>query len=164
MRASLSVVAKRLDFVHETQGQNRGAWVEFLQRFCKGQPGDSWCAYFVTFVLDVACFGKSPLIRSGSCSVLLNDARRLRYIVAVPQVDDLFFFITPEGHAHHVGIVTAVVEPFIDVSGAEPVQVPRRVFGIAGNTSSDGRSSNGDGVHDHELLIASNLIVFVRLP
>lgn len=147
-KASAIAVARHLDFVRETQGPNRGAWVEFFQRFCKGQPGDSWCAYLVCFVLDVACFGKPPLIRSGSCAVLLNDCRRLRYIVTVPQLEDLYFFVTPEGHAHHVGIVT----------GVDPL------LGIAGNTSSDGKSSNGDGVYEHALNVPPNLIVFARLP
>lgn len=148
MMPSLSVVARRLSFIREADGANRGAWVNLLQRFCDGVEGDSWCSDFVSFVEDVAYRGHSPSRRTGSCQAKLDHARAKGWVVAEPRVDDLFFFVTDAGHAHHVGIVTA----------SQPLT------GIAGNTSYDGRSSNGDGVYEHALRVLPKHIVFVRLP
>lgn len=146
--ASLTAVARHLSFIRETQGPNRGAWVQALQRFCAGQPGDSWCADFVSFCLDVAYFGKSPVRRSGSTQVILADAKRAGYLVnGAAMVDDLFFFVRPDGTPHHVGIVT----------GTSPLT------GLAGNTSTDGVSSNGVGVFEHPIVNLA-AVVFVRLP
>jgi hypothetical protein len=153
---SLTAVARHFGFVAETDGPNDGAWVTFLQRFTNNHPGDSWCASFVSVVLDISYRGRSPLKRSANCDDLLNQAHKLGWVVpagAPPQEDDLFFYVkpgsaeTPYGDAHHIGIVTGVQ------SG---------VVGIAGNTSSDGASSNGTGVFEHGLSKAN--IVYVRLP
>lgn len=148
MIPSLSVIARRLSFIREVDGPNRGAWVSMLQRFCNGQDGDSWCADFVSFCEDVAAHGKPALVRSGSCQAKLDDARRKGYVVPQAQVDDLYFFINASGSAHHVGIV----------SGIAPL------IGVAGNTSASGTSNNGTGVFEHELNIDPASIVFVRLP
>jgi hypothetical protein len=143
---SLTAVARYFLFVRETEGPNRGAFVEFFQRFAGGVPGDSWCCDFLSLVLDVAYHGHSPLLRSGACQVLLDAARKAGLVVATPEVDTLYFFVTAEGHAHHVGIVT----------GVEPLT------GIAGNTSEDGTSSNGTGVFEH-VIQDGDFVVFVRL-
>ncbi len=146
--ASLSAIARRLIFIRETDGPNRGAWVEFLQRFSHGVPGDSWCADFVSFCCDVAYHGQSPLVKSGSTKVMLDDAYVKGFHVMSPQPDDLYFFLSSEGVPHHVGIVTAIGP----------------LTGIAGNTSASGASSNGTGVFEHGLLVDVHLIAFVRLP
>lgn len=143
--ASLSVLARRLNFIRET-APNDGAWVTFIQRFTHNAPGDSWCASFVSLLLDVAYRGRSPLAKSAACRVLLAEAARKGWIVTEPQVDDLFFYVK-DGVAHHVGIC----------SGVEPL------VGIAGNTNETGESSNGTGVFEHELKTSSR-IVFVRAP
>lgn len=148
MRASLTIIARRLSFVRETDGANSGAWVSMLQRFCGGKSGDSWCCDFVSFVEDVAYRGASPLTKTGACQRHLDDARRQGLAVAAPQPDDLYFFVDASGHAHHVGIVT----------GTQPLT------GIAGNTSEDGLSSNGTGVFEHAITVDPLSIVFVRLP
>jgi hypothetical protein len=148
MKASLSVVARRLNFIRETDGPNAGAWVEFLQRFAGGKIGDSWCADFVSVVLDVAYHGNSPLPRTGWCPSMWQQAVNKGYVTTAPQVDDLFFYLNADGLAHHIGIVTAVAP----------------LAGIAGNTSEDGRSSNGTGVFEHALAVDPKLIKFVRLP
>lgn len=144
--ASLSVIAARMSFIRETEGPNRGAWVEFLQRFSHGVPGDSWCADFVNFCIDVAYHGHPPIVRSGSTIEILNNARAKGLLVTQPQPDDLFFFVNDAGTPHHMGIVTAIA--------------PLR--GIAGNTSASGASSNGTGVFEHAL--DARFIVFARLP
>lgn len=148
MSVSLSAIARHLNFVRETDGPNRGAWVSCFQRFGGGQDGDSWCADFVSFVEDIAYHGKSPIRRTGSCDFKLADARFKGFVVATPQIDDLYFFINDLGHAHHCGIVTATSP----------------LAGIAGNTSSDGLSADGSGVFEHALNVDPKRIVFVRLP
>jgi hypothetical protein len=145
--ASLTAIARHFLFVREVGAPNDGAWVSFMQRRTGNSPGDSWCASFVCLVLDIAYRSLTPLVRSASCQVLLDDARRHGFVLPAgtpPAVDDLFFYVNDEGHAHHVGIVT----------GVSPLT------GIAGNTSEDGRSSNGTGVFEHPI----NASVFVRLP
>lgn len=145
MTASLTAIARRFAFVREFDGPNRGAWVEFFQRFCSGSPGESWCMYWLSVVLDIAYHGKSPLRRTGSCAMALAECRMKGYMVhGDPQANDLYFYVNPSGHAHHVGIVTAT----------EPLT------GIAGNTSEDGLSSNGVGVFEHVV----HAKVFARLP
>lgn len=148
MAASLTAVARHLGFVRETEGPNAGAWVEFIQRFGGGAVGQSWCAYFVSLVLDIAYHGRSPLKRSGVCADLLAAASARGWVVSTPVVDDLFFYLTADGHAHHIGIVTA----------------PSPLTGIAGNTSEDGTSANGTGVFEHALSVDPSHIAFVRLP
>lgn len=148
MTASLSVLARRINFIRETDGANRGAWVEFLQRFSHGVPGDSWCADFVSFCVDVAYRGKVPIVRSGSTIALLNDAKMKGLVVTQPQADDLYFFVRADGTPHHVGIVTEI----------------HPLTGIAGNTSASGASSNGTGVFEHPLTVDPALVAFVRLP
>lgn len=143
---SLTAVARHLNFIRETNGPNAGAWVNCLQRFTGGISGDSWCADFVSFVLDVAYYGTRMLPRTGSTGRLLDAAKAKGWLVAAPAVDDLYFFINADGRPHHVGVITCV----------DPLT------GIAGNTSEDGRSSNGTGVFEHA--IPHTGILFVRVP
>lgn len=143
--ASLSVVARRLNFIRETS-PNDGAWVSFVQRWTGNKPGDSWCASFVSLILDIAYRGQSPLGASASTRVLLKEAAARGWIVERPKADDLFFYVHKDGTPHHIGIVT-------EVSGDV-------VTGIAGNTSPDGTLSNGTGVFEHPIKAS----VFVRIP
>ncbi len=144
--ASLVAVARHLAFIRETEGPNRGAWVSMLQRFCYGADGDSWCADFVSFVLDVAYHGHPPFPRTGSSQTLLERALAHGGVkVSAPIPEDLYFYVNAAGVAHHVGIVTS----------ASPLE------GIAGNTSEDGLSDNGTGVYEHAIPASA---VFVRLP
>lgn len=144
---SLTVLARRLSFIRETEGPNRGAWVSMLQRYSSGKDGDSWCAAFVSFVLDVAYHGRPPFPRTESTATMLSAARQIGTIVIRPQRDDLYFYTNPVGFPHHVGIVTS----------ADPL------MGIAGNTSEDGTSDNGTGVFEHVISSDPARVVFVRL-
>jgi hypothetical protein len=129
-------IARLFRFVRETS-QNQGQRVNAIQTWSGGADalGTSWCAWFVTMVLDLAYQGKSPIPRMGSVQAIRDLAQSHGWVVNVPQVGDLFLYINAENHAHHIGFV----------SNLEPLS------GIAGNTSSDGTSSNGDGVYDHPI-------------
>jgi hypothetical protein len=144
--ASLTLIARRFNFVRETEGPNAGYWVDYFLRYTGNVEGESWCAAFTSKVTDIAYKGKSPLLRSGSTIAQLHDARTKGLVVTTPAVDDLYFFLRPDGTPHHTGIVT----------GLSPLT------GIAGNTSSLGNSDNGTGVFEHA--ISATDTAFVRLP
>jgi hypothetical protein len=139
-------IARQFLFVREAQsiGQNRGLRVEAIQHWSNGQFGDSWCMQFATMVLDIAFQGKAPLDRQGSCQAVYDIAKKNGWVTTTPNIGDLFLYVNDQDHAHHVGIVTSV-SPLI---------------GIAGNTSEDGTSNNGDRVAEHS--IKSH--VFVAYP
>lgn len=139
-----SEIARQFRFIRETLGANRGVWVEAFQRIGDGKPGDSWCMDFVSGVLWICYQGPPPIPRTGSCDIAWAIAKQ--YEVATPAVNDLFFCVKGID-AHHVGIVTQTA--------------PLRA--IAGNTSEDGKSSNGTGVFEHGLSTSPETR-FVRLP
>ncbi len=148
MSASHSAVARHFHIVRETEGPNQGYFVDYFLRFTGNTEGESWCASFVSKVNDIATKGRMTVTRTASTIVMLADLRVKGRIVTNPQVDDLYFFVHDDGTAHHVGIVT----------GLAPLT------GIAGNTSADGLSSNGDGVWEHQILVPPHNVVFARLP
>ncbi len=146
MNASIGTVARRFLFVREV-GPNAGHWVDFFLRFTGNDEGESWCASFVSRCDDIATKGKMRVLKTASTLAMLNDAKQKGWIVTDPTVDDLAFSVHPDtGLPHHVAIVT----------GLDPLTA------IAGNTSSDGTSSNGDGCYEHP--ISPDSKVFVRLP
>ncbi len=145
MPASHSAIARRFNFVRETEGPNRGYWVEFFLHFTDNTAGESWCAAFVSLVNHIATKGQMTVARTGSTITMLAHARAQQRVVAKPAVDDLVFSVRADGTPHHVGIVTSVTP----------------LTAIAGNTSVDGTSSNGDGVYEHP--ISSDNKVFVRV-
>ena len=132
-------------FLHVREaGANKGLRVEAIQHYSGGQPGDSWCAEFVWLVLDLAYAGNAPVDRFQSCEVLHALAVTNGWITNNPEPGDLFLYINGQGLAHHIGIVTQSYP----------------LLGIAGNTSEDGTSANGDRVAEHA--ISAN--TFVRFP
>lgn len=145
MAASLATVARRFDFVRETEGPNKGTWVNLFQRFTGNDDGDSWCASFISYCLDICYRGHSPLKKSGAAQDLFAQAKANGWLVTAPAPDDVFFYVA-DGHAHHVGVVTQ----------ASPLT------GFAGNTSEDGTSSNGTGAFEHALNPVA--CQFARLP
>ena len=143
---SLVETARLFDFVRES-GENRGLRVEAIQRWSNGQPGDSWCCEFATMILDIAFKGHAPIPRGGACQDVYEQALQSHWMVDDPQPDDLYLYVN-DGRAHHIGFVVS----------ASPL------VGISGNTSPDGTSNNGDGVHEHALLVPLANIKFVRVP
>ena len=139
-------IARLFLFVREAQsvGQNRGLRVEAIQHWSAGQVGDSWCAEFVTMVLDLAYQGNAPIPRQGSAEAIRAMCETNHYLTTGPAPGDLFFYVRPDGTAHHIGFVTST----------DPLT------GLAGNTSADGTSSNGDRVAEH----AISATVFAHLP
>lgn len=143
--------ARRYLFVREVGGQNRGFWVEQIQHFTGNAAGDSWCASFVSMILATICEGKahSPIVTTAVCEEIHSEAKRNGWLTTTPSVGDLFLYLdAADAHAHHVGFVT----------GTAPLT------GIAGNTSVDGRSSNGDRVAEHQLQPSEGSVVFVHYP
>jgi hypothetical protein len=138
-------IARQFLYVREA-GANRGLRVEAIQHWSDGQFGDSWCMEFATMVLDICFEGSAPIERQGSCETVHQLAKDKGWVADSASVGDLVLSINDQGLAHHVGIVSAL----------EPLS------SIAGNTSEDGVSSNGDRVAEHVITPASK--VFVHYP
>jgi hypothetical protein len=142
-------------FVREVGGPNKGVWVGLFQSYTGNKAGDSWCASFLCFCLSIFYKGLSPFAKTASCDVLREQMIRLAKRVRAPQPGDVFFYMNGTD-AHHVGVVAEIRA----VNGA----TDEMVIGIAGNTSKDGRSSNGDGVYEHAIVTAPGKIEYYRLP
>lgn len=141
-------IAREFSFVREAQtvGQNRGIRVEAIQHWSGGAQADSWCMEMLWMWFDIAYQGKPPFGRMQACESLHALAIQQKWLVSSPAVGDIALTVNDAGHAHHVALVT----------GIEPLTA------IAGNTSSDGVSSNGDGVYEHAISPVGK--VFVRVP
>jgi hypothetical protein len=149
--SSIIAVARRFLFVREVGGPNRGIFVEFFLRMVGAKPGEPWCAAFASVILWMVYLGKPPLPMSASCDVLLEACRRKGYMVPEPEPGCLIFSMRSANDAHHVAIGTDGTEP-----GAATVGT------IAGNTSEDGTSDNGDGVYEHPVSRKNKL--YARMP
>jgi len=147
MKYSPTDIARQFLFIREA-GQNTGQRVEAIQKWSGGSKGDSWCCEFATLVLDICFQGASPVPRLQACQDVYDLAKKNGWLTDTPVKDDLFLYVNADDHAHHIGIVTA--------DGGTP--------GIAGNTSEDGTSSNGDRVAEHALTTNPALIKFVHFP
>jgi hypothetical protein len=143
-------IARQFLYIREAQtlGQNQGQRVNAIQMWSGGKDGlgQSWCDYFATMVLDIAFQGVSPIPREGSTEATRVLAGSHGWLTHEPSVGDLVLSLNAEGRAHHVGIVTQIA----------PLK------SIAGNTSEDGVSSNGDRVAEHTISPAGK--IFVHYP
>lgn len=135
---TIVLVARLFRHVREA-GRNSGNRVQAIQQWCGGVKGQSWCAYYATMVLDLAFSGNAPVPREGSCQTIYELAQAKGWVTNTPATGDLFLYVDANDHAHHIGIVTSV----------DPVT--SLLTGIAGNTSPDGKSSNGDGVYERPI-------------
>ncbi len=140
-------IARQYLFVREA-GPNTGLRVEAIQHWSNGSTGDSWCCEFVTMVLDICFQGDAPVPRLGACQDVYDMAKQKGWLTDSPLAGDLYLFVNGDDHAHHIGIVTA--------DGAET--------GIAGNTSADGTSSNGDRVAEHQISTNPATVKYVQYP
>ncbi len=140
-------IARQYLFIREAS-QNAGQRVEAIQKWCGGSRGQSWCCYFVTMVLDICFQGQSPIPRLGACQNVYELAIKNGWVTNYPKIGDIFLYINDANHAHHIGFVT--------IDGGD--------IGIAGNTSADGSSSNGNRVAEHTLITNKKHIVFISYP
>lgn len=142
---SPTVIARQFLFVREVP-VNKGLRVNAIQKWSGGLTGDSWCCEFATMVLDICFQGNSPIPRLQKVQDVYDLALKNGWIVENPMKDDLFIYIDSSGHAHHIGIFT------------------ENGNGIAGNTSADGTSVNGDRVAEHLLVTNPLYIKYIRYP
>lgn len=145
MKYSPTDIARQFLFVREA-GPNKGQRVEAIQRWSGGIAGASWCAYFATMILDICFEGNAPIPRLGACQDVYIMAKAKGWLVDSPEKDDIFLHVNDADHAHHIGFVTDGIN------------------GIAGNTSADGTSSNGDRVAEHARITNPKHIKFIRYP
>lgn len=138
-------ISRQFLFVREAS-QNKGQRVEAIQKWAGGQPGDSWCCEFATMVLDICFEGNAPIPRLQACQSVYDLAKGKGWLVDKPEKDDIYLYVNDANHAHHIGFITDTAN------------------GIAGNTSSDGKSSNGDGVYEHEISTNPAHVKYVRYP
>lgn len=145
---SLTELARLFLFVREdqSQGQNHGRRVNAIQVWSGGSDGQSWCAYFATMMLDILYKGAAPIPRLGLVQDIYQLAKVHGWVTSTPSVDDLVISVDENDHGHHIAILT----------GLNPLTA------IAGNTSADGTSSNGDRVAEHAISAAGK--VFVHYP
>ena len=132
-------------FVREA-GANKGNRVEAIQQWGGGDAGQSWCCWFATMVLDICFEGNAPIPRVGACQTVYDLAKKNGWLVSAPVKDDIFLYVNDADHAHHIGIVTENGQ------------------GIAGNTSADGKSSNGDRVAEHGLSTNPANVKYIHYP
>ena len=146
MKYSPTEISRQFVFVREASA-NKGQRVEAIQKWSGGQPGDSWCCEFVTMILDICFQGQSPIPRLQACQDVYNLAKQNNWLIESPMKDDIFLYVNDVDHAHHIGFITDQYQT-----------------GIAGNTSADGMSSNGDRVAEHKISSNPNHVKYVRYP
>ena len=137
-------IARQFLFVREA-GANKGQRVEAIQKWGGGLPGDSWCAWFATMVLDICFQGSAPIPRAGAVQTIYDLAKSKGWMTTQPEQDDIFIYVNDADHAHHIG--------FVSFPGV----------GIAGNTSADGSSSNGDRVAEHAISTGPH-VKYIKYP
>lgn len=144
MKYSPTDIARQFLPVREI-GPNKGLIVEAIQHWSGGQPGDSWCMEFAWFILWICFEGSPPMKRMQAVQTLYDLAKLQDWLTDDPGKDDLFIYVNDQDHAHHVGFVT------------DPGT------GIAGNTSADGKSSNGDRVAEHGISSGPH-VKYIKYP
>ena len=147
MTLSATDIARQFLFVREA-GPNTGQRVEAIQKWSGGSAGDSWCCEFATMVLDILFQGKAPIPRLQACQDVYELAKKNKWLTNTPVSGDIFIYVNSADHAHHIGIITK------DGGGV----------GIAGNTSEDGTSSNGDRVAEHSITTNPKVIKYIHYP
>ena len=141
-------IFRRFLFVRETEGANKGAWVEFFQHFCDGVPGDSWCAD-IESVVEYITFGKCLSPKTGSVQVKLDFMVKHGWEIQSPEYGCVIISVDANRHGHHIALCT------LTMPGLQA---------IAGNTSEDGSSDNGTGCFEHIINTPRSNLRFFRFP
>ncbi len=158
MRMQLDPVIafKFFRYLRETTN-NHGRRVEAVRHWGLGSvtSADSWCDFMaVGFVLDFVFAGESPFPRTeeinGSTDAAMKYGQAQGWEVPLDEASagDLIFSVHPTsdpepGKAHHVAML----------------EDPQTFQTIAGNTSEDGVSSNGDRVAEHVVSKANKVAI-----
>lgn len=91
-------------------GPNAGQPIEEYQRITGNSKGDPWCASFVSWCGKSALEDQWPIVLSGGCQVLYEDAKKKGLIVDAPRRGDVFLLWYPSlGRYAHTGLVEAAV-------------------------------------------------------
>lgn len=147
---SPSEIMRQWLYIRE-HGANKGRQIEALQHWGGGVAGDSYCCESGTVALEIAFQGRSPIPVCGACQTVYEIAKKNNWVVPddqPPMKDDIFLYVTDADHAHHLGFITE----------------DNNWIGIAGNTSEDGKSSNGTGFFEHEISSDRKHVKLVRYP
>ncbi len=154
---ALVAVARRFEYVRETSpNSDGGGFVDQCQAALGLSPGHSWCACAVCSWVHTACTEQNATVafhRSARALGIweLNQAFK---VDGDPQPGDLVIW-DHGGGLGHIAVVTAVASMNGAVAGLSC---------IAGNTSADGLSRNGDRVAEHEVPYPDAKIVgYLRL-
>ncbi len=129
--------ARHYLYVRET-GTNEGPEVNKFLAFVGCKPGCSWCAGFVSYIIHET---DPTVVFHKSASALSLLEKNPDLVTDDPQPGDIVVFLhNVTKHLGHVGVLTEVVRINGEVAGIDV---------IAGNTSADGTSRNGDRVAEH---------------
>jgi hypothetical protein len=127
----LIAIARQSDYVREA-GDNKGLRVEAIQHAAGGSFGDSWCVEMFWVWIDFWTKGNSPFPRGLNSEELRQLAISKGWQIVDPEPGCCVINIV-NGRGEHTAMCTE----------------PLPLVTIAGNTSPDGLSTNGDGVHEH---------------
>ena len=102
----VQLAAYHCDVLHVQEvprGSNRGPWVDRYLESAGAEPGEPWCASFVTYLLKQC--GYSVLPSSPAAVISWSRwAERSNRLVTSPGRGDLFFLLHANGQGH-LGIV-----------------------------------------------------------
>lgn len=150
----MSIVEFARHFLHVREAANNsGLRVNAIQIWSGGQNHDSWCMELAWLWLDCHLGGADrPDNAAGVAILRVQNVQEFRefcqeqgWEVDVPAPGD-FCISVRDNHGHHIGLVT----------------IGAPLTTIAGNTSADGTSANGDRCAEHPVPIADK--EFYRVP
>jgi hypothetical protein len=137
--------------VKEAAGRNNwGRFVEAILKCVGLLGGQPWCAALVYYVGRGMLGLRWPLRKTGSCDLLLEQARALGILHDTPQRGDVFLRMKSKHDAVHTGFVDEV-----DAGGWTHEARGRGFRVLHGNTNGAG-SRDGDGVEEGRLGAATD--------
>lgn len=99
----VQLAAYHCDVLHVRE-ENRGPWVDRYLAAAGVEPGNPWCAAFVTFLAGVAGYDDLPSHPAAVASWAHWARDTRRWVVDLPRRGDLFYILHPSGTGH-MGIV-----------------------------------------------------------
>ena len=131
--------------VREIKGKNNyGRFVETIQRYGGGVPGQPWCAYFVYYVGHGMLGSEWPMVKTGSCDELLDWATKNSILYDRSDIGKglemkpglLFLVMKEKNDATHVGFVEEILPDgrFTTIEGNSTDRGIRDGDGVVSNT------------------------------